>query len=239
MTRHALQTGDPNHPALVLVHGAGWGARMWHRQLTALSDTFHVVAPDLPGFGSAPGPFSITAAVESVTETVRQVRPAHLCGHSLGAIVAAQIAAEHPDLVGRLILSGGPEIAPGATSARRLRIERHRPGWLVRILSDLPDRSGWHDLLDALQISDLSALLPRITAPTLVLCGQRDRTTLSHARQAAAAIPGAHLALIPHTGHSMPMTAPHAFHAIVRGFLEPTRDPPPQPPDTRAAHPGS
>ncbi|MEV6026574.1 alpha/beta fold hydrolase [Streptomyces sp. NPDC052036] len=204
---------------MVLVHGAGQGGRMWRRQLGALSDDFHVVAPDLPGFGGTPGPFSLTAAVERVAEIARRLRPVHLCGHSLGAIVVARAAAENPDLVARLILSGGPEIAPGKTSPRRLRIERRRPGLLVRALSDLPDRAGWIDVLDALQTSDLSRVLPRIAAPTLVLCGKRDRSGLPDARQTAAAIPGAHLSVVPHAGHLLPMTAPHAFNAIARAFL--------------------
>ncbi len=193
---------------------------MWRHQLATLSDDLHIVAPDLPGFGGTPGPFSLTAAVESVTEIARQSGPTHLCGHSLGAIVAARVAAENPDLVARLILSGGPEIAPGKTS-RRLRIERHRPGLLVRAISDLPDRAGWTDMLDALRTSDLSPVLPQIAAPTLVLCGKRDRTALPDARRSAAAVTGAHLAVVPHTGHLLPMTAPHAFNAIVRGFLAP------------------
>ncbi|MFD8810566.1 alpha/beta fold hydrolase [Streptomyces sp. NPDC059627] len=221
MRRHALETGEVGRPALVLVHGAGQGARMWRRQLRALSDGFHVVAPDLPGFGGRPGRFSLAAAVESVTEVARELERVHLCGHSLGAIVAARVAAESPDLVARLVLSGGPEIAPGRTSARRLRIERHRPGRLVRAISDLPDRAGWIDLLDALETSDVSGALPQIAAPTLVLCGKRDRAVLADARRTAAAVPRAQLLVVPHTGHLMPMTAPHAFNAIVRGFLAP------------------
>ncbi|MFH8336557.1 alpha/beta fold hydrolase [Streptomyces sp. AM6-12] len=129
--------------ALVLLHGAGRGGRAWRCQPAALSDDVHVVAPDLPGFGGTPGPFGLPAAVESMAEIARGLRPVHLCGHSIGAIVAARVAAENPDLVARLILSGGPEIAAGTTSQRRLRTERHRPGWLVRALSDLPDRHGW------------------------------------------------------------------------------------------------
>ncbi|MFF3915748.1 alpha/beta fold hydrolase [Streptomyces sp. NPDC001852] len=221
MRTHVLEAGEIGCPALVLVHGAGQGGRMWRRQLGALSDGFHVVAPDLPGFGGSPSPFSLTAAVESVTEIARELRLVHLCGHSLGAIVAARVAAENPNLVARLILSGGPEIAPGTTSQRRLRIERHRPGWLVRAISDLPDCNGWIDMLAALQTSDLSRVLPQIAVPTLVLCGKRDRASLPDARRTAAAIPGAHLAVVPHAGHLLPVTAPHAFNAIARGFLNP------------------
>ncbi|MBX7550260.1 alpha/beta hydrolase [Streptomyces sp. tea 10] len=120
MRTPVLEAGEVDRSALVLVHGAGQGGRMWRRQLGALSDGFHVVAPDLPGFGGSPGPFSLTAAVESVTEIARQLRSVHLCGHSLGAIVAARVAAENPDLVARLILSGG---------LRSHRARRHSGGF--------------------------------------------------------------------------------------------------------------
>ncbi|WP_398925555.1 alpha/beta fold hydrolase [Streptomyces sp. Ag109_O5-1] len=54
---HVLKAGSTEHPALVLVHGAGQGGRMCRHQLTALSDDLHIVAPDLPGFGGTPGPY--------------------------------------------------------------------------------------------------------------------------------------------------------------------------------------
>ncbi|MGW7820426.1 alpha/beta fold hydrolase [Streptomyces puniciscabiei] len=53
---------------------------------------------------------------------------------------------------------------------------------------------------DALETSDVSHVLPRIAAPTLVLCGKRDRAGLPDARRAAAAIPGARLSVVPHAG---------------------------------------
>ncbi|MGW3025166.1 alpha/beta fold hydrolase [Streptomyces sp. NPDC001221] len=64
------------------MHGAGRGGRMWRRQLEALSDDFHLVAPDLPGFGGTPGPFGLTAAVGCVAGIARRLGCVHLCGHS-------------------------------------------------------------------------------------------------------------------------------------------------------------
>ncbi|MFE9423451.1 alpha/beta fold hydrolase [Kitasatospora sp. NPDC006697] len=215
-----LEAGDAESPTLLLVHGAGQGGRLWQRQLAEMSGRFHLLAPDLPGFGATPGPFTLPAAVESLADLARRSgAPVHLCGHSLGAIVAAWLAAEHPELVARLVLVSGPELTPARTSARRLRVGRRRPGWLVRAGSDLRHRADWLRLLDALTATDLTGLLPRITAPTLVLCGQRDGDTLPDARRAAELIPGAQLVVVPQAGHLLPVTAPRAFGAIVPGFL--------------------
>lgn len=108
---YTQEAGDPGRRTVVLVHGAGQGARMWERQLASLSERFHVVAPDLPGFGRSPGPFSMDRAVAGVARLVERHGPAHVCGISLGSVVAAGVAAEHPELVDRLVLSG-PVIAP-------------------------------------------------------------------------------------------------------------------------------
>ncbi|WP_377272790.1 alpha/beta fold hydrolase [Peterkaempfera sp. SMS 1(5)a] len=220
MTRElfAQESGDPSRPTLILVHGSGQGARMWRRQLAALSHRFHVVAPDLPGFGRSSGPFTMERAVAGVARLAERHAPAHLCGISMGSMVAARVAAEHPGVTARLILTG-PVIAPAQSGPHLLRRYRRWPGWLVRAITDVPDRSGWLDVLSAVATTDLTAQLPQITVPTLVLCGKRDRECLPDARTMAAAIPGGRLLVIPHVGHLMPVTAPKAFNAIVGGFL--------------------
>ncbi|QMU67160.1 alpha/beta fold hydrolase [Streptacidiphilus sp. P02-A3a] len=212
------EAGDPGRPTLLLVHGSGQGARMWRRQLASLSDRYHVVAVDLPGFGCSPGPFSMARAVAGVARLAERHRPAHVCGISLGSVVAAGVAAERPELVDRLVLSG-PVIAPARSGPGLIRRYRRWPGWLVRAVTDVPDRAGWLAVVGAMEATDLTDLLPSITAPTLVLCGQRDRECLPDAHTMAAAVPAAHLVVVPHVGHLIPVTAPKAFDAVVGGFL--------------------
>ncbi len=212
------EAGEPGLPTLVLVHGSGQGGRMWRRQLASLSLRFHVLAPDLPGFGRSPGPFTMDRAVAGVAGLARRHGSAHVCGISLGSMVAAGVAAGHPELVDRLILSG-PVIAPARSGPKLLRRYRRWPGWLVRTVTDVPDRAGWLDVLSELEAADLSDRLPSITAPTLVLCGRRDRECLPDARTVAAAVPAAQLVVVPYVGHLVPVTAPKAFDAVVGGFL--------------------
>ncbi|HMD80246.1 MAG TPA: alpha/beta fold hydrolase, partial [Anaerolineales bacterium] len=44
--------GSPDSPALLLIHGSVVTRKMWLPQLRSLADTFHVIAPDLPGHGA-------------------------------------------------------------------------------------------------------------------------------------------------------------------------------------------
>jgi len=221
MTRtvHTETHGDPAHPALILLHGGGRASRMWKQQVSGLSDRFHLVVPDLPGFGRSPGPVSLRGSADAVADLVDRHGPAHLCGHSLGASVAARVAAERPQGIRRLILSGA-ELNPAQSDRRGIAFFRSRRGWwLMRAVGDLPTRTALLELAAQVERADLSGLLPRIAAPTLVLCGRRDRACFADAQPIADAIPNAVAIVVPHTGHSLPVTRAAAFNAIVGGFL--------------------
>lgn len=82
------------------------------------------------------------------------------------------------------------------------------------------DRTGIALALDAAVINreDIRGLLPYITAPTLVLCGEKDTATpLDISREIASGIPQATLVAIPDAGHHLPLEAPEqAADALIR-----------------------
>jgi pimeloyl-ACP methyl ester carboxylesterase len=206
-------------PSLILVHGAGYGHRMWKPVVPLLAATFDVRTPDLPGFGATPGPFSLAAAVEQLAAIAAGCPPpVHVCGLSLGAIVAAEFAAVHPDALDRLVLSG-ITIAPAVGKPARLRVSRRVPWFAARRLTDTATRAGFDALLDELAAIDVTASLPRVRARTLVVCGRRDRACLADTATAARLIPRATAYLVSHVGHLWPMTAPKVFADVMRGFL--------------------
>src|SRR5512145_312238 len=82
---------------------------MWLPQIRGLSDTYRVIAPDLPGHGACAGvPFSFAAAAERIADLIREEAQgrALVAGLSLGGYVAIELAARHPDRVAGLVLSG-------------------------------------------------------------------------------------------------------------------------------------
>jgi pimeloyl-ACP methyl ester carboxylesterase len=67
---------------------------------------------------------------------------------------------------------------------------------------------------------DLRAQLPRVACPTLVVCGEADLLTPpEHAREIAAAVPGATLHLLPGAGHLLTMERPAEVAALLAGWL--------------------
>ena len=50
------EAGNPEHPTLLLLHGFPSSSHMFRNLIPLLADRFHVVAPDLPGFGFSDAP---------------------------------------------------------------------------------------------------------------------------------------------------------------------------------------
>lgn len=97
--------------ALVLLHGIGSAALSWRAQIAELSDSFRVIAWNAPGY-SGSSPFAEPAPrVDAYAEALKKfldalgVKRCHLVGHSLGTLIAARYAADHPERVLTLTLA--------------------------------------------------------------------------------------------------------------------------------------
>lgn len=83
-----------------------------------------------------------------------------------------------------------------------------------------PDPSVLADGLELLERTDLRALLPALSVPSLWLAGRRDRLVDPRAMEAAAALaPGARFAVVEHAGHAPFLTHAGTVAGHVRGFL--------------------
>src|ERR1700685_3465765 len=94
-------------PPLMLVHDCLASRLAWDDVLAPLSRRFHVIAPDLPGFGESekPAPGRYAYDFDAFSESLGDIAAAlglvrlSLCGHGLGGAVALTLAAEHAHLV--------------------------------------------------------------------------------------------------------------------------------------------
>ena len=99
---------------VILLHGAGAGAVTWYPTIGALSDKFHVIAPDIVGYGESDKP---NAAYDRPYFanwlkdffSAMNISKAHIVGLSQGGAIALQFAIENPKMVEKLVLvdSGG------------------------------------------------------------------------------------------------------------------------------------
>jgi pimeloyl-ACP methyl ester carboxylesterase len=108
-----LEAGEGT--AVVLIHGSGPGVTAyanWRLVIPALAEDFHVIAPDMVGFGFTERPDDVSYGVQTwADQTVGLmdslgIQKAHLIGNSFGGAIALRIASQHPDRVDRMVLMG-------------------------------------------------------------------------------------------------------------------------------------
>jgi pimeloyl-ACP methyl ester carboxylesterase len=93
---------------IALIHGLGSSPDHWLGTGRLLARRYHVVLVDLPGHGLSemPHPFSLDRAVDAMEQALEAEtsEPVVLVGHSIGGLIATQLALEHPDRVRALVL---------------------------------------------------------------------------------------------------------------------------------------
>jgi pimeloyl-ACP methyl ester carboxylesterase len=208
-------------------------------------------APGCGGSEDPAGAMALSDYADELAELVAAlgVERAHLCGLSWGGGLAIAVWERHPELVRSLVLAGAyagwkGSLPPEEVEARvrRVRAEVERPPveWmdgylptffagpvpaeateLMRTMMAESRPAGMLPMLTAFAEADLSAVLPTIGVPTLLLWGECDQraTVRTVAQRLQAGIPGAELVVLPGVGHYNSLEAPDAFNAEVRRFL--------------------
>ncbi|MET0230264.1 MAG: alpha/beta hydrolase [Rhodanobacteraceae bacterium] len=109
------EAGPADGPVVVLLHGFPTSSHMFRNLIPMLSDRYHVIAPDYPGYGESDSPdrksYKYTfAAFADIVDTLLQQRGANRYALYLmdyGAPVGYRLAIKHPDRVSALIIQNG------------------------------------------------------------------------------------------------------------------------------------
>ena len=220
-------------PWVLALHG--W--RRSHRDFDAVLDGVAAIAVDLPGFGATPEPpepWSTLQYAEWIAPIVDELAPgAVLVGHSFGGRVAAHLAAQQPERIGALVLTGVPLVANPARRPTRpplaFRAGRalHRKGVIGdRRMESLRQRYGSADyraadgvmrgvLVQAVN-ETYEVPLAAYPGPVELVWGQDDREVPVAVAEAAATIgQQAVLTLCPSAGHLVPTSAPDCLRAAI------------------------
>ena len=93
---------------LILLHAGIADVRMWEPQIGAFAQQFDVIAPEVRGFGSSELPPERWSPIADILGLIDRLhlKPVHLIGCSLGAMLAIDFALEHPDRISKLVLVG-------------------------------------------------------------------------------------------------------------------------------------
>lgn len=109
------EAGDPNKPTLLLLHGFPTSSHMFRNLITELSDKYHLVAPDYPGYGfsSMPSVDEFDYSFDNVARIIEKFTDEIGLGHyslymmDYGAPVGFRIATSRPERIEALIIQNG------------------------------------------------------------------------------------------------------------------------------------
>jgi 3-oxoadipate enol-lactonase len=240
------QSGEGEKMPIVFLHGVGSDKRVWRPQLEHFGQERRAIAFDYPGYGeSDPAPEGTTrddyaAAILSAMHALGTGR-AHICGLSLGGVVAIAMDAAEPDACASLVLADSFAEHPDGqafydralAAGDNMRVlAESRVDVLIAQPADPAVRSEVIETMaridpaayrigaEAVWLASQRERAELIRAPTLVLCGAEDKVTPPALSQALTRlIPGARYEPIERAGHLSNLERPDAFNTLAGAFI--------------------
>ena len=200
----------------ILVHGSGHKAARWKETVADLNHPEEIFCPELSAIldGREASFPNLRAAFAAYC--AQAGGPVHLCGLSLGGILALDYALDHPENVKTLVLIGTPHKVPKFAFALQNVVFRFLPKSTFASMAF--DKRDTFALGNSMKDLDFSGRLGEIRCPTLILCGEKDGANLQSARFLAEHIPGAELRVIENAGHVVNEENPGALAERLNEF---------------------
>ena len=200
----------------IFIHGLGQTSSSWDRTVSFLPQHRHIDRPDLTAMINHEEA-TYNNLYNSFVEYCEGIEgPLHLCGLSLGGILALNYAAEYPEKVASLVLIAAQYEMPKLLLKFQNIIFRFLPNAsfqelgftkknFIQLTNSILDLNFRKDLID-------------ISCPPLIICGEKDHVNKKASKGLAALIPGANLQFIKNAGHEVNVHAPQTLAEALETF---------------------
>ena len=231
---------------IVFLHGVGSDKSVWHPQLAHFGRSRRAIAFDYPGYGdsdAAPDGTTRDDYADAILSAMSElgIERAHVCGLSLGGVIAIALHHAAADRCASLILADTFAVHPDgqgiydrsiagsrdlpAMAAARVDFLLAQPAdpavrrEVVETMSRI-DPAAYRIGAEAVWLADQRARVAEIHIPILIVCGEEDQPTPPElSRDLHAMIPQSRLAMIAGAGHLTNLEAPSKFNGQVDTFL--------------------
>lgn len=242
------EKGSGDALPIIFLHGVGSGKSVWRRQLDHFGRERRAIAFDYPGYGesdSAPDHTTRDDYAAAILSAMNElgVSRAHICGLSLGGVVAIAIYDATPDACASLTLAdtfavhpegkavyersvAGSEDLRGMAEARIdvLLAQPADPEFRAEVIETMAaiDPAAYRIGAEAVWLADQRERASLIAVPTLVLVGSQDLVTpYDLSAELADLVPDARLQVIEGAGHLSNGERPDEFNGAVEDFIRP------------------
>jgi len=239
---------------IFFIHGIGTGSEYWEEQFSILSSEYHTIAWDMPGYGASDNipapPFDVDSYTKVALELISclGIRNCHLVGQSLGALIAARLAAQFPRVALSLTLSHPlvglgmmPKSEREVVAAARIRLFEelgplrfaHEKGpailapnvnhllrqKVIELMSSVR-APGLRNAVHMMSGADIFDDLSFIKVPTMVICGDCDPVApLKVCRSISAASDTFKLEVLEDVGHYGAVEQPKSYAELLKRFF--------------------
>ena len=200
----------------IFVHGSGHKATSWEKTISYMTNNEDIVCPNLSSIlegKEASYENLYSSFVKYCNEFDGQI---HLCGLSLGGILALNFALDFPQKVKTLVLIGTPYKVPKVAFSFQNIIFRFLPKSIFETMAF--DKKNTFALGDTMKNLDFSDRVKNIKCPTLIICGKKDSANMKSADYLSQSIRSAELKIIENTGHVVNEENPKALADILNEY---------------------
>lgn len=241
-----VEAGSGDEVPIVFLHGVGSDKSVWHPQIAHFGRERRAIAFDYPGYGeSDPAPEGTTrddfaSAIISAMHELGIDR-AHICGLSLGGVVAIAIHHAAPERCASLILADSFAVHPEghaiyersiASSSDLRAMARNRVDLLIaqppkaavreEVIETMSriDPAAYRIGAEAVWLADQRSRAQRIDVPTLVIVGHQDLVTpVELSSELVDLVPEARMQVIAGAGHLTNLEKPADFNSAIDDFI--------------------
>lgn len=242
-----LEAGSGEKTPIIFLHGVGSDKSVWRPQLDHFGTSRRAVAFDYPGYGESEFVEDATrddyaAAILAAMDALG-IEQAHICGLSLGGVVAIAMHAAAADRCASLIIADSFAVHPdgqaiydrSVAASRSMTMRQLAEARTAMLLGSAATDELRDEVIEtmaridpasyrlgaaAVWLADQRERASAIQVPTLILVGEEDGVTppiLS--LELKEIISGSVLRFIPAAGHLANFEAPHAFNTAIESLI--------------------
>lgn len=202
----------------IYVHGLGQTPDSWAETIAHMKTAKRSVCLDLPEIiqGKKVTYQNLYAAFSDACNKYDE--PVDLCGLSLGGVLALNYTIEHPEKVNSLVLIATPYKMPKHLLQFQNIIFRFMPKSMFQQMGFC--KRDFLQLCKTMMPLDFSDVLPKISCPALVICGEKDIANKKTSVELADILANVEFSVLDGVGHEVNTEAPEQLAAVLCRFYE-------------------